>query len=119
LWVTFCFREGAGLCLKILLMHRDRKRGWLLWSSGSKKRERERERDTHTHTHTQRHIRNQTMQEARLAGRLQQELKMLQDPSPGVCVWPSDELNLSQLEARMYTLSLSLYEACACSFFLI
>ncbi len=48
------------------------------------------------------------MQQARLAGRLQQELKMLQDPSPGVCVWPSDELNLSQLEARMYTLSLSL-----------
>ncbi len=48
------------------------------------------------------------MQEARLAGRLQKELKMLQDPSPGVCVWPSDELNLSQLEARMYTLSLSL-----------
>ncbi|CAK9259498.1 unnamed protein product [Sphagnum jensenii] len=41
------------------------------------------------------------MQEARLAGRLQQELKMLQDPSPGVCVWPSDELNLSQLEAQI------------------
>jgi hypothetical protein len=72
--------------------------GWLLWSRDSK----------NTHTLTQRHIRNQTMQEARLAGRLQKELKMLQDPSPGVCVWPSDELNLSQLEARMYTLSLSL-----------
>jgi ubiquitin-conjugating enzyme E2 T len=41
------------------------------------------------------------MQEARLAGRLQKELKMLQDPSPGVCVWPSDELNLSQLEAQI------------------
>jgi ubiquitin-conjugating enzyme E2 T len=41
------------------------------------------------------------MQQARLAGRLQQELKMLQDPSPGVCVWPSDELNLSQLEAQI------------------
>jgi len=52
------------------------------------------------------------MQEARLAGRLQQELKMLQDPSPGVCVWPSNELNLSQLEARMYTLSLSLRGLC-------
>lgn len=40
------------------------------------------------------------MQEARLAGRLQKELKMLQDPPPGVCVWPSNDQSLSRLEAR-------------------
>lgn len=40
------------------------------------------------------------MHDARLAGRLQKELKMLQDPPPGICVWPVDERNLALLEAR-------------------
>ncbi|KAG0621692.1 hypothetical protein M758_3G041000 [Ceratodon purpureus] len=41
------------------------------------------------------------MPDARLAGRLQKELKMLQDPPPGVCVWPADDTNLSRLEAQI------------------
>lgn len=41
------------------------------------------------------------MQDARLAGRLHKELKMLQDPPPGVCVWPADDHNLSRLEAQI------------------
>jgi hypothetical protein len=40
------------------------------------------------------------MPDARLAGRLHKELKMLQDPPPGVCVWPADDSDLSRLEAR-------------------
>lgn len=40
------------------------------------------------------------MSDARLAGRLHKELKMLQDPPPGVCVWPAHDSTLSRLHAR-------------------
>jgi ubiquitin-conjugating enzyme E2 T len=41
------------------------------------------------------------MPDARLTGRLHKELKMLQDPPPGVCVWPADNSSLSRLEAQI------------------